>query len=545
MLMRKALKLNLEPRLKEKMGKRQHQKDKMYLTCSEWTELYGGKKQERGSKGKFRRLPFHCCALSLQPFELPLCTSDGHVFDLMNIVPYLRKYGHHPLTGQPLEAKSLFKLNFHKNSDGKYHCPVTYKVFNENTHIVAVKTTGNVYCMEAVERLNLKPRNMRDLVTDEPFTRADLVTLQDPTNLGKFDMTSFHHLKNSLRVGEEEEEQARREPSYYLKMLNPETRATLEQLYQQEEFKGLRSEKSKGKEKATSRTAAHYSTGKVAQGFTCTVSAPVTENEAAVVDRDTLLYAKVKKKGYVRLHTSLGELNLELHCDLVPIACENFIRHCQNGYYDNSIFHRSIRNFMIQGGDPTGTGKGGQSVWGRPFKDEFRPNLSHSGRGIVSMANSGKNTNKSQFFITYRSCKHLDNRHTVFGRVVGGVEVLTAMEKVRTDEEDHPQEEIKIAASSVFVDPFKEAEEELLAEEEKERVAREEPQPQSSSSASGSKGDRAQPKAYHSGVGRYITPSSGQTGKRARPALQAESLAQASGSKKSKLQTSLGDFSTW
>jgi peptidyl-prolyl cis-trans isomerase-like protein 2 len=153
----------------------------------------------------------------------------------------------------------------------------------------------------------------------------------------------------------------------------------------------------------------------VARSFTSTATAPVTENEAAVIDRDALRYAKVKKKGYVRLHTSLGDINLELHCDMVPVASENFLRHCWDGYYDDSVFHRSIRNFMvgvmqwyvltlagpqIQGGDPTGTGSGGKSVWGKPFKDEFRPNLSHTGRGVLSMANSGKNTNKSQLYVS-------------------------------------------------------------------------------------------------------------------------------------------------
>jgi peptidyl-prolyl cis-trans isomerase-like protein 2 len=438
---------------------------------------------------------------------------------------------------QPLEAKSLFKLTFHKNADGKFHCPVTYKVFNENTHIVAVKTTGNVYCMEAVERLNLKPRNMRDLITDQPFTKADLVTLQDPTDLGKFNMSSFHHLKNSLTVGEEEEERARKNPTYYLKMLNPETRATLEQLYQQDEFKGKKVKVSKGKQKATARTAAHYSTGAVAHSFTSTATAPVTENEAAIIDRDSLRYAKVKKKGYVRLHTSLGDLNLELHCEMLPLACENFLRHCGDGYYDNCIFHRSIRNFMIQGGDPTGTGTGGRSIWGKPFKDEFRPNLSHSGRGVVSMANSGKNTNSSQFFVTYRSCKHLDNKHTVFGRVVGGMEVLGGMEAVETNEEDRPREEIKILRTEVFMDPFKEAEEELVAEEEKEKAAVGEEQP----STSGLKREDAKPKAYHDGVGRYIPKTSVGRGKRKQQSADPPPQL----SKKTKIRSTLGDFSGW
>merc|ERR1719471_2753492 len=99
---------------------------------------------------------------------------------------------------------------------------------------------------------------------------------------------------------------------------------------------------------------------------------------------------------------------------------------------------------MIQGGDPKGTGTGGDSHWGGPFKDEFLQFLSHTGRGMLSMANSGPDTNKSQFFITYRSCRHLDEKHSVFGRVVGGLETLTKMESIEVDSKDRPKDEIKI-----------------------------------------------------------------------------------------------------
>jgi peptidyl-prolyl cis-trans isomerase-like protein 2 len=97
-----------------------------------------------------------------------------------------------------------------------------------------------------------------------------------------------------------------------------------------------------------------------------------------------------------------------------------------------------IRNFMIQGGDPTGTGKGGQSIWGKPFKDEFNSKLLHTGRGVVSMANSGPHSNGSQFFILYKSAPHLNYKHTVFGRVVGGIDVLSVMDKVPIDDDDRP-----------------------------------------------------------------------------------------------------------
>ena len=138
------------------------------------------------------------------------------------------------------------------------------------------------------------------------------------------------------------------------------------------------------------------------------------------------LVRSLKKKGYVQLVTSLGTLNLEIHCDLVPRTAENFLGLCVAGKYDNTPFHRLIPRFMVQGGDPTGgfeataraigTGTGGESLWKRPFADEFHPSLTHSGEGVVSMANSGPNSNGSQFFITFDAAPHLDRKHSVFGR---------------------------------------------------------------------------------------------------------------------------------
>lgn len=110
----------------------------------------------------------------------------------------------------------------------------------------------------------------------------------------------------------------------------------------------------------------------------------------------------------------------------------NFITLCNQGYYNGLTFHRHIPGFMIQTGDPTGTGTGGESAFKKPFKDEFDTRLSHCSRGILSMANSGPNTNGSQFFITFMATPHLDLKHTVFGRVVGGLATLDRLEEVRT-----------------------------------------------------------------------------------------------------------------
>jgi peptidyl-prolyl cis-trans isomerase-like 3 len=104
----------------------------------------------------------------------------------------------------------------------------------------------------------------------------------------------------------------------------------------------------------------------------------------------------------VTLHTNLGDIKIEIFCDQVPKAAENFLAHCASGYYNNCIFHRNIPGFMIQGGDPTGTGKNGKSIWGKPFEDEFRDDLLLDKRGMVAMANKGPNTNASQFFSKYK-----------------------------------------------------------------------------------------------------------------------------------------------
>jgi peptidyl-prolyl cis-trans isomerase-like 3 len=111
----------------------------------------------------------------------------------------------------------------------------------------------------------------------------------------------------------------------------------------------------------------------------------------------------------VTLHTNHGDVKLEIFCDSVPRTAFNFLALAASGYYDGTLLHRNVRSFMVQGGDPTGTGKGGESIWGGKFPDEIRAELTHSARGTLSMANSGPGTNASQFFITYAKHPHLDN----------------------------------------------------------------------------------------------------------------------------------------
>jgi peptidyl-prolyl cis-trans isomerase-like 3 len=158
----------------------------------------------------------------------------------------------------------------------------------------------------------------------------------------------------------------------------------------------------------------------------------------------------------VTLHTTLGDIKVEVYCEQVPLAAENFLALCASGYYDNNLFHRNIKGFIVQTGDPSGTGTGGRSIWGKNFKDEFVPSLKHNKRGILSMANSGPDTNGSQFFISYAKQPHLNNVYTVFAHVISGFETLDALEKVPVDETDCPVTPVRIRNVTIHANPLAE-----------------------------------------------------------------------------------------
>lgn len=178
------------------------------------------------------------------------------------------------------------------------------------------------------------------------------------------------------------------------------------------------------------------------------------------------------------MHTNMGDIAIRLFPEHAPKAVENFVTHAKNGYYDGIVFHRVIKDFMIQGGDPTATGCGGESIWGHSFKDEFTPEL-HNLRGALSMANAGPGTNGSQFFIVQANSvhpnfisqmkelpdyfpaeaveayaevggtPHLDYRHTVFGQVYEGMDVVDAIASVATNHSDKPLEDVTILGIDV------------------------------------------------------------------------------------------------
>jgi len=150
------------------------------------------------------------------------------------------------------------------------------------------------------------------------------------------------------------------------------------------------------------------------------------------------------KDTYIVLETTQGSVELRLFPEIAPKACENFTELVKNGYYDGIIFHRVIKEFMIQGGDPTGTGAGGDSVWKSSFEDEFNMDITFNKAGILAMANSGPNTNGSQFFITTAPTPWLNQRHTIFGEVISGYDNVRKIETQPTDGQDKPLSEQKI-----------------------------------------------------------------------------------------------------
>lgn len=170
-----------------------------------------------------------------------------------------------------------------------------------------------------------------------------------------------------------------------------------------------------------------------------------TINEDVITMSDSITVAVIE--------TNMGTIEIELFADQTPMTVKNFVGLSEKGYYNGVIFHRVIDNFMIQGGDPTGTGRGGESFGGGKFADEFVPTLRHDGPGILSMANAGPNTNGSQFFITLVATPWLDGKHTVFGKVINGMDVVMAIGKVKTGAGDKPVEDVVMKQVTIEVRP--------------------------------------------------------------------------------------------
>eukprot|EP01012_Entosiphon_sulcatum_P045197 TRINITY_DN6020_c1_g1_i1.p1 TRINITY_DN6020_c1_g1~~TRINITY_DN6020_c1_g1_i1.p1 ORF type:complete len:571 (-),score=155.82 TRINITY_DN6020_c1_g1_i1:27-1739(-) len=529
------------------MGRKgRKQKDRMFITTKEWQYEWGGAKPE---EEKFTLVPFFCCTISFQQMEEPVAAPDGTLFERRNVQQYLVKWGFkNPRTGEELSPDDLFPVKFYRNEAGEFHCPATGKVFTEHTHLVVIRQTGNVFCHEAVNEMNLKVKNLRDLVDDTPFTRKDIITIQDPGCVERRNLWNFHHIKNDQRVSckadDSDDEGISKTVNASGATLRILEKLKIKDLKKQQEAKDreklmleqLLAAEASGAERPAAAigdkdlevkplytSLAQSQSGQQFVSATLTSSAllPVRKNKKLPLTDEQMrmkIYERLRsgrQRAHCRLQTTLGDLNLELYPFAAPMACENFLQLCKTGYYENTLFHRSIRNFMIQGGDPTGTGSGGESIFGRPFEDEISKQFSHEGKGILSMANSGPNTNGSQFFITYKSCKHLDGKHTIFGKLVGGLETLAKIERVPTDTSDRPKQDIQILKAIVFTDPYDAVREEVLTEV-KDPHAQQEAKPENLDSqkrgawfSDPASAFGTRPTVLGEGIGKYIQGLSG------------------------------------
>lgn len=176
-----------------------------------------------------------------------------------------------------------------------------------------------------------------------------------------------------------------------------------------------------------------FSTGLlfVASLFASTETTPMTKDPVAIIK------------------TTQGDIEITLKPKVAPKAVENFITHAKDGYYNGTVFHRVIKDFMIQGGDPEGNGTGGESIWGKPFEDEFSSSETFAKPGKLAMANRGPTTNGSQFFITTVPTTWLNNKHTIFGEVTKGYDIVEKIESTPTGAMDRPKTEQKILSIEI------------------------------------------------------------------------------------------------
>lgn len=564
--------------------------DKLYITHDEHASgLHSASstgKQFVATKSIIQRLPFDCCALSLQPFTNPVAviseatptnpTPRADVFELMNIVPYIRKFKTSPVTAEPLDTSQLIKLNFFKNAEGNMHDPITYKVFSPHVHIVFLRNTGNVFDMASLQLLAIKSKTWRDLIDETPFTRKDIITIQDPENLAARDMREYDYIKSDKKVEEKDLEndplkginvEAAGGAGKVLKMIAEKSKKADSAVVQSKDGEEKEAVVAVKKKELKAYNASNFSNGQASASFTSTSLTPHLKNETAMFDEEEYMFDELTKltkekdrvqaKCYATMQTSLGTLNLELHADRAPKTVYNWVMLAKQGKYDDVIFHRLIPGFMIQGGDPTGTGRGGASYWGNTFRDEYdeKGAFKHDSRGVLAMANSGPGTNSSQFYITFRDTPHLNGKHTVFGKVIDGMETLAAMETQNINKANRPLKDIKILGVVIVQDPFeiyrariaeKEARrdysDEAVAARAAKKAKKENDRTTWLGTDLGAKGQKRQREEDAGGVGKYLAPKASTS------SLAAEAPAAPSfgvESKKQKKLGSFGNFSGW
>lgn|SRR3990167_1557785 len=421
------------------MGKHRHTKDRLFVTQTEHQTEWGGKKAP--AQAPLPRLSFGFCPLSLQPYSDPVCTPEGNVFDVVSLVPYVKKFGRNPVTGTPLRLDQIFKLKMSKDDDENYICPVSKKVLTDSTKIVAIRGSGVVYAASTVEELNKKPKFFCDLMTGQKFSPADIITIQDPMDVKSRLMENFDYIRNNLEVdGDESEEDAENQPNVdhtalgkrILNMAEEKSKVyameqaakaaavpkrvivPLEQEISVEDFIAERRDlKDWRHEKEGTGRLASSVTSSYMKLSTSEEKRPLTELEML-----QYIWLEVKKahmKGYAQIITNVGELNVLLFTDQAARTCFSFMELAYKGKLKAVKFRSLIPGTILNVGSYGQTDKVMFETLDRSEK------LLHKRPGLLTVNTMGS---LSTFGITLSESEILDRTNTIFGEIKHNFELV-------------------------------------------------------------------------------------------------------------------------
>eukprot|EP01061_Rhynchopus_euleeides_P024472 TRINITY_DN3942_c0_g1_i1.p1 TRINITY_DN3942_c0_g1~~TRINITY_DN3942_c0_g1_i1.p1 ORF type:complete len:565 (+),score=257.89 TRINITY_DN3942_c0_g1_i1:41-1735(+) len=416
-----------------------------------------------GPRGSHQLLPYDYCALTFMPIDDGVFLENGLCFERDALLKYIRDHSKNPIDGSELTEGKVYPLKLRKNDAGNYFCPVSEKEFSIHSHIVAIRTTGNVYMHDIVDQLNIKAKDYTDLVFGTPFKRTDIIVLQDPKTMwDKRNAAKFYHTKSADAQKAQLQALRLKEDNMRTSTAVGDKAGDLDPS-DPEYARDLRARQAIARDIENNARFA-------AAGFTSTGKTPYAKDEQKTLTQDQVVEEKVFEEfrsmcaapgserhhdATVELDTSLGVIQMKVHCGVCPKTAYNFLALAERDYYSGTVFHRVVRDFVMQGGDPTGTGTGGTSCWGGTFGDEIFGRFKHDKKGIVSMANSGRDSNGSQFFITLAPAPFLDGKHTVFGMVTAGLDVLDKANSTPTDPgTECPSTPIVLKGVRVLQSPF-------------------------------------------------------------------------------------------
>lgn len=433
--------------------------DKLYITHGEWAsgEYGGGKAARTLREGEVERpLPLDCCALTFTPVQSPMASSTGYIYERVAVEEYVKKYARDPVTYKPLSLKDLFLLHLERDPSGELICPVTGKPLSSHQLVLAVRPTGRVYSGEGLKRLmasgdrDAEGRQIyHDYYGEASFHEGDLVILNDPSKLEGRLPRNFGHVRDVGEGGASSKGkgiggQGTLQRSGSEMATHVKDRAV----------EAVMTEKRLKVDNPPMEASYSRPTGTSTLSMVPVASPKGTDSSQLTMEQR--LFREVRDQGKATVRTNYGDMHFILHCREAPRTCYNFLTLARRGYYAGVPFHRLLRGFVLQGGDPTGTGMGGDSCWGRPFPSEPGGLATHHRkRGLLSMANRGDAcSNTSQFFVTLAPAAHLDGIHPVFGEMIGGEETLASIERVPVDERGKPLRPVIMEDVIIVEDPY-------------------------------------------------------------------------------------------